>query len=239
METAPQPPNSESIKYYLKFDNGITQEFTIHLEKKTFHIIETPRDVYPEWTKLTCHQCPHCPLKAKEHEFCPIAKNLVSVIEFLCNLLSYEEVDIRIETKNRNYSKRTPLQVAAGSLIGIYMVTSGCPIMDKLRPMVQTHLPFANNKETEYRAISMYLIAQYLLFKNKKKPDWDLKNFTRMYKDINIVNANFCQRLKEIHVEDASLNAIIRLDNFAQYINLAVSEQMLDDLKCLFQAYLV
>ena len=55
------------------------------------------------------------------------------------------------------------------SLIGIYMVTSGCPIMDKLRPMARFHLPFASTEETIYRAISTYLLGQYFLEQKGKK----------------------------------------------------------------------
>lgn len=84
------------------------------------------------------------------------------------------------------------MQNAATSLIGIYMVTSSCPIIDKLRPMVRFHTHFTNNKETKYRTISMYLFAQYFLFKQGKQPDWDLKNFSVIYDDINMVNMLFC-----------------------------------------------
>jgi len=53
------------------------------------------------------------------------------------------------------------------------------PIFEKLKPMVRFHLPFASIEETKYRAISMYLLAQYFLYQQGSQPDWDLKNWLR------------------------------------------------------------
>ncbi len=65
--------------------------------------------------------------------------------------------------------------------MGIYMVTSGCPVMGKLKPMVKFHLPFASGEETSYRMVTMYLLAQFFKYKNGKEPDWDLKNLVKIY----------------------------------------------------------
>tara|TARA_B100000686_G_scaffold86198_1_gene93073 strand:- start:90 stop:251 length:162 start_codon:yes stop_codon:yes gene_type:complete len=46
-------------------------------------------------------------------------------------------------TDERCYVEHTTMTEAVSSLLGIYMVTSGCPVMDKLRPMVRFHLPLA------------------------------------------------------------------------------------------------
>lgn len=118
------------------------------------------------------------------------------------------------------------------------MVTSGCPVMDKLRPMVRTHLPFATGEETMYRVLSMYLLAQYFLYKEGQRPDWDLKNLAEIYEAIHTVNKSFCQRLSGIHIKDASLNAVAQLDNFADITSFSLEINRLDQIKRLFHAYL-
>ena len=117
------------------------------------------------------------------------------------------------------------------------MVTSGCPIMEKLKPMVRYHLPFATLRETQYRVMSMYLLAQYFLYKRGMEPDWDLTNLVKIYDDIRIVNKNFSQRLAHIKVEDATLNALVKLDMFAQHISFSIDRNVLDEMECLFNAY--
>ncbi len=118
------------------------------------------------------------------------------------------------------------------------MVTSGCPVMDKLKPMVRYHLPFATEDETRYRVISMYLIAQYFIHRKGEEPDWDLKNLVKIYDEVRVVNKSFSKRLSNIKIEDASINALIILDCFADFVKFSISKDMLDDMKTMFRAYL-
>jgi len=227
-----------TIKYTFQFESKEQKEFVINLDGKSLDLIFPPKQELPPWTELSCEQCSHCPLDPNEHKHCPVAKSLVEVIRFFSTLRSIEEVDLLIETEQRNYSKHTPLQSAVGSLIGIYMVSSGCPIMNKLRPMVRFHLPFASIDETIYRAISMYLTAQFLIHKQGKTPDWELNDLGKIYENVNKLNSHFIKRIRQIKIEDASLNAIVILDCFAQSVGFSVTEKMLDSLEALFHAYL-
>ena len=162
----------------------------------------------------------------------------MDVIDFFKNAISYEEVDVEISTEARTYKKHVALQHALSSLIGVFMVTSGCPVMDKLRPLVRTHLPFATLQETTYRAISMYLMAQYYLNKRGQKADWELKNLSKIYEDVQTVNRSFFKRLSDLGIQDAGLNALIHLDGYAQFTNLLLLEPGLDDMESLFRVYL-
>ena len=83
----------------------------------------------------------------------------------------------------------------------------------------------------------MYLLSQYFLTKSGKTADWKLENFTKLYEEINVVNTAFCKRLRETSDEDASLNAIIKLDCFAQHINFTISEGSIEELQDLYKAY--
>jgi hypothetical protein len=114
------------------------------------------------------------------------------------------------------------------------MVTSGCPILEKLKPMLRFHLPFASTDETMYRAISMYLMAQYFAYRHGNQPDWDLKKLSESYDNVRIVNENFCKRLSTIEGKDANLNAVVLLDVFSTNVRFSIDSQMLDDLDYLF-----
>jgi hypothetical protein len=111
--------------------------------------------------------------------------------------------------------------------------------MDKLRPMVNFHLPFATASETQYRAISMYLTAQYLRYKKGKKPDWDLHGFTKMYEEVQKVNLAFGNRLSHVDHGDANQSALIVLDSCAALINLnfQFDEQIPKELEALFKPF--
>jgi hypothetical protein len=199
--------------------------------------IQPPRTEHPAWTELGYYQCPNCPLKPETHPHCPAASSLTEIIEYFSRSQSIEQVHVRIACAEREYAKTCSLQEAVSALIGLHMVTSGCPVMAKLRPMGRFHLPFSTLEETRYRALSMYLLAQYFLARRGKKPDWDLKRLVELYGEILTVNSHFFQRLAKSNVEDASLNAIVRLDAFAGTIAFTVDEQILGELEHLFHAY--
>jgi hypothetical protein len=226
------------LTYKLTFGDGMQREFGIPLHRKTLDLVKDPKRSHPQWAELKCSQCPNCPLEESQHPFCPIAVNLTDVVGFFSSSFSYEEVDVVITTEERSYMKRITLGCVLASLIGIYMVTSGCPIMDKLRPMVRFHLPFATIEETTYRVISMYLLAQYFLSKRGKEPDWELQKLADTYEDICIVNESFCARLRYAVIKDASLNALANLDILAQFVSMSINERMLDEIEDLFSAHL-
>jgi len=214
--------SSRTISYKFKFSEDNEQDFVVKMDSKTLDIIDSPKDSYPEWAKLEYQKCSNCPLNEKEHEYCPIAMKLVGTVDFFCKPLEFKDVDLSVETPERTFSKKVDLKSAAVSLIGIYMATSGCPIMDKLRPMARHHLPLATTPETTYRSISNYLIAQYLLTHQGKEPDWELKNLGEIYDAIKIVNTHFRERLLKISSKDYALSAILTLDAYAYYINLSL-----------------
>lgn len=133
---------------------------------------------------------------------------------------------------------RCPIAANLAGLIGIVMVTSGCPILDKLRPMVRGHLPFPEVSETVYRAISMYLLAQFFVYKRGGRPDWDLKHLVDIYEAISNVNVDFVRRLKTIKLQDASLNGLVSLNCFADIAVISILDHSLNEIENLFSAYL-
>lgn len=224
--------------YAFKVKDGRTKDFTVKLDPETLDLIPSDRKAKPSWTALDFHQCPNCPLDLATHPHCPVAASMVEAIDFFRSFKSYEEVDVRVDSPDRTYVKNTSLHEALSSLVGIYMVTAGCPVMQKLKPMVRFHLPFASEDETKYRVMSMYLMAQYFIFSQGGTPDWQMKNLIDIYDDVREVNRGFAQRLANIHVEDASLNALINLDCFAMSVSFSLNLQLLEELEIIFKGYL-
>ena len=226
------------FKYTFKFQDDSEKHFSISLDEKSLLLIPSIKETIPDWARLDFCPCPNCPFSIEEKTYCPIAENLVDLINFFNNAVSYERVQVTIETNERTYMKNTSLQDGVSSLLGIYMTTSGCPVMDKLKPMVKFHLPFASIDETFYRAISMYLFSQLLRFKKGMSTDWELKGLVEIYKQVRKVNDAFCKRIKKITNEDANINALVILDNFANYIKFSIDMDMIYDFEHLFEMYL-
>jgi hypothetical protein len=225
------------IAYRFKHDGGEEAHFDLELDQETLGLAPMPGEP-PDWARLGNRQCPHCPLSADRSPYCPIARNLAKVIAQFAQSISFEEADISISTEAREFRRRAPLQSGISSLIGVVMVTSGCPHMDLLRPMVYTHLPFASADETTYRAISMYLLAQYLRQQRGLPPDWELTGLVKAYQAVSAVNRHFVDRLKTMNLQDASLNAVVKLDCFAAMTTTIITAQALAGVERVFQPYL-
>jgi len=226
------------ITYRFRSPDGRVKEFHVELERPSLclHRPESASPL-PVWTELSHEQCPNCPLRSDQCRHCPIAVNLVGVVEAFSDVFSYEESDVEVFTESRKYSAHVKNTQAVGSLIGIYMVTGGCPIMDKLRPMVLTHLPFATIEESIYRAISMYLMAQYFRYKRGYAPDWDLKELTAFYDEVSRVNQSFVKRLTTFVERDVSLNAVVLLNCFATATRRMITHEKFSEVEQMFSAH--
>ena len=89
-----------------------------------------------------------------------------------------------------------------------------------------------------FRAVSMYLLAQYFVSQRGKTPDWKLENLVRIYEDVRLVNQSFCRRLLSINPKDASLNALVGLDCFATVTAFSIETDSLKEMEALFEVYL-
>lgn len=225
-------------KYSFSFNDGRSREFNLTLHGEDLVMISEAHEPYPDWTRLEYCQCPNCPLDPAVYPNCPIAVSLIIPVEFFMDSYSYEEVEVTVKSPGRTCARRTSLQEGLSSMIGIYMVTNECPMMDRLKPMVRFHMPFADADETIYRVISTYLLAQYLVHKRGGQADWGLTHLIDAYNDIMVVNRHFVRRLRDVGIKDASLNSVVRLDNFARALMSAISMNVADDMRNQFSAYL-
>lgn len=222
------------FSYRFKREDGSTRIFEIQLNPQSLELIHKPFSELPFWTDIEFCKCPNCPLDKEKTSYCPVAANIADMVEVFKDSKSFENANVLITTSQREYHKKASLQQGVSSLLGMIMVTAGCPILSKLRPMVRFHLPFASTEETIYRAVSMYLVKQFFIDQDGKKPDWKLNGLMDIYKEIHEVNIAFFNRLSSLKGKDANVNALIILDNFANYINFSIDHHKLSKIKWMF-----
>jgi len=224
-------------RYDIKFPDGRHRSYNVKLDSATLDLVEPKGRIFPEWAQLENFRCENCTLAAPDSDYCPVAVGLESVIEDFKDSISYESVDIYIASNQRDFTKTTSLQEALNSLMGLVMVTSGCPVLGKLKPMVRIHQPFSTLYERKYRAVTMYLLAQYFISQKGGEPDWKFEGLIEIFDEIRKVNLNFCRRLAELKVKDAAVNALIALDSFANYTSIMLNDNMLGMLEASYNEY--
>jgi hypothetical protein len=230
--------NLVKITYHFRFLNGRDAAFGVSLRQPDLLLMVDPGRPAPDWTRLEHCRCSNCPLRPEQHPHCPAAVGLVELMDSFRDCLSTDMAEISVRVESREYHRRAPVQYGLSSLMGLLLATSGCPVYEKLRPMVHTHLPFATIEETMYRAASMYLLAQYFRFQQGQTPDWDLEHLVALFEAVGQTNQAFSRRLVSINPKDASLNALANLDCFALVTSFSITKDNLKELEPLFHAYL-
>ena len=227
-----------SMYYCFKFSDDSEEIFYLGIDKKNFELINNIPNTLPSWTKLSFHQCPHCSLDPETYPYCPLAANMVNIVKRFSKFLPYQEVHLDVITDERMISQDTTIQAAIGSLMGLVMAASGCPHTAYFKPMARFHLPLANAAETIYRSVSMYLMAQYLLYKEGKEVDLDLQGLAQIYENIHTVNTSIAERFLAASKKDSSIDAVVQLDIYAMTF-LGIPEEPLEEIRYLFNPYFI
>lgn len=212
------------ITYIYRFEDGVTIRFDLDFNPETLEILPEKHGDLPEWTLLGYCQCAICPLDRRTHARCPVAANFSGIVEKFKNFMSHDRVNVACIVEERTYTKATTVQMGVSSLLGIIMTTSGCPVMEQLKPMVRFHLPFASLEETIFRMVSMHLVAQYLRHQAGKSSNWSLDGLTRIYAQVGDVNKDFAERMVGAARNDVNVNALVNLDAFAKMVPLAADK---------------
>ena len=180
--------------YTFRFDTGRVESFNLELDDDSFalqpHSIATTSE---PWMELERNQCTACTLTRYHYPLCPVAANLGGIVSPFSNDTSSTIVTTQVDFRGRLIEKRCKLRNGLSSMVGLVMATSGCPILDKLRPMAYTHQPFSSIDETIYRAVSGYLLAQYLRNKEELETPCEIKGLTEIYAAITHLNQSFAQ----------------------------------------------
>jgi len=223
-------------QYQFKLSDGRIISLSLQIDAATNTLITPTRQSLPAWTELEFNQCPNCPLSRAEHQHCPVAKNLIPLLELSGSLISYDQLTLKVTTAERSIAADTTAQRAVSSLLGLIMATSPCPHTEYLKPMARFHLPLATEEETIYRTASMYLLAQY--FRNEDGLNYALNfdGLTAIYDNLKTINRALANRFRAASIEDASVNAIVLLDLLSKAVTWSIDDN-LEELKYLFKSY--
>jgi Domain of unknown function (DUF6901) len=209
--------------YQFQFDDGYTKTYHIALDPKTLSLISGEhRHQAPDWTRLTYHQCSNCPLEIDAHPYCPIAVNIMELVETFKNVLSYHNCTVVCESEDRTYFKKTSIMEGLSAIFGMIMATSDCPIMDFLKPMARFHLPFSSVEETTVRTASMYLLKEYFNGKDQNDIKIDFKTLENHYGQVKLVNEGIIKRISSVSKQDADKNAIVTLHSISLFLSMEI-----------------
>lgn len=217
---------SFEIRYTVRFGGGREEVFEVQLDEESAALQSPPPPDLPAWTALDFHQCPNCPLRVEDHPRCPLAVAIRCIVKRFADVISHHEVEVIVETPERRVSRKTTSQVALSSLMGLVNAASGCPHTHFFKPMARFHLPFASGKETFARAVGTYLTAQYLRRQAGEEADLELAGLEAIYASMQTVNTATAERLRAATREDASLNAVVRLDSFAHLAPILIRQAL-------------
>ncbi len=208
---------THTVTYLFHLANGGEQRFDVELDRPAARAA----DGLPGWTALAQNTCPHCPLPKAAGAVCPAAADLAPVVKRFSALASIEGAEVRVVTDVREVRKRTDVQTALSGLMGLILATSGCPILRRLRPLAQTHLPFLTETEMVYRMAAMQLFGCFL---RGEPASFDgLRHF---FDDLDSLDKAFAERLRTAAEKDASLNALMVLHARAMIASLSIDHEL-------------
>ncbi len=209
--------------YRFQFEDESSIDYCISLDAETLSLIPgEARQPLPEWTRLQFKQCPCCTLNPQAHPNCPIAVNILELVETFNSVFSYHDCMVTCRTAERSYSKKTSVMEGLSAIFGVIMATSDCPTMEFLKPMARFHLPFATIEETTVRSASFFLLAQYFKRRDEKSLTCDFGPLEQHYAQVQMVNEGFLERISKVTAEDADKNAIITLHSLSQFLSMEI-----------------
>jgi hypothetical protein len=212
-----------AIEYRITLDDN--HQFSYRIELDRVYAAEVAQSA-PSWTRLEHQQCSNCPLSKDQFSHCPAAVDLHRVIEDFQGLPAFKKVSVWVRTPEREYNKVVGLEEGLRALLGVIMATSACPVLGKLKPMAQHHLPFASSQEFILRTVSLYLTQQYFNLREGRSPDWELKGLVRMFQQLQLVNQAFWQRIHATCEGDSNLKAFLTFFSMASSITYSLETQL-------------
>ena len=211
-----------TISYFFQFEDGNEARFDVDFERDSKKA--EARSDLPEWTELDYKKCQSCPLSSSERARCPAAVDALDIVERFRDSLSFHTADVKVVGPDRTYSKKTDLQTALQSLLGLVMATSGCPTLSKFRGLAHMHLPFATTQETVYRTCAHHLLRQFFNAKGGAKPDLQLTELKTLYEEVQTVNRAFLDRVRAAAEKDANLNALVNLFSISVLVTVSLDD---------------
>lgn len=212
-----------TIEYRITLDDNHELNYRVELNRSYDPAAASDA---PRWTRLDHEQCSNCPLNKDINTHCPAAVDLYRVIEDFRGLPAFKKAKVRVITAEREYYKEVSLEAGLRALLGVLMATSACPMLCRLKPMAQQHLPFASNQEFILRTVSLYLMRQYYNMREGRHADWELKGLVKNYQQLQLVNQAFWQRILDTCENDSNLKAFLSFFSMASSVSYSLEAQL-------------
>lgn len=225
------------IQYRLVFQDRAEKSFELHLHTESLAQIGWAPANPPKWAALDNHKCSNCPLNSKEHAFCPAALSIAPLVEGSNDMDLLDTVKLVVRTADRTVAVSATVQKALGSFIGLLMATSDCPQASHFRPLARFHLPLATEAETVYRAVTSYVMAQFIRQQEGLEAADSLDGLYDIYGELEIVNAALATRLKMADLEGTIAKSLMEWDVFSGMFPIR-ADDILTQMRPLFSAYL-
>lgn len=204
--------SSVTYRFFASQNERLSVE--LQFDERTYRVVPPEDATYPDWVRLDFERCPNCNLPDGDH--CPAAAALAQFLPQFETRISYEKAVVEVETPSRTVVSKTTFQHGMAALIGLAMAASGCPRTRFLRPMARTHLPFATDQETVFRALAMHLLGQYVASGTGGAPvSLSFSELKQNYRELSKVNTAMSERIRAAIKRDAAVNAVIILESFA------------------------
>jgi hypothetical protein len=206
-------PHCVTYRFFASRDERTSVE--VRFDARTYRVEIPEEGPHPDWAQLAFQRCPNCTLSDGE-AYCPAALALAQFMPQFETRISYEKAVVEVEMPTRTVVSKTTFQHGMAALIGLVMAASGCPRTRFLRPMARTHLPFATDQETVFRALAVHLLGQYVSSgKSGAAVSLSLSELKENYRELSKVNAAMAERIRAAIKRDAAVNAVIILESFA------------------------
>ena len=212
-----------AVEYRITLDDEHEFSYRIELDRE---YDQGRAATAPKWTRLDFNQCSNCPLSRDRFSHCPAAVDLHRVIEDFHGLPAFKKAVFMVRTPEREYTKHVGLEEGLRALLGVIMASSACPVLGRLKPMAQQHLPFASNQEFILRAVSLYLARQYFNMREGRHADWELKGLVRLFQQLQLVNQAFWQRIHDVCEGDSNLKAFLTFFSMASSMTYSLETQL-------------
>ncbi len=212
------------IKYTFKIEDSDPVEFDVDPTQQPHH--SAANSPPAAWTRLEHSQCRVCPFNSQDIQYCPAAVNIERAAHKFAKVVSYKNVEVKVQTPDRTYEKKCDAQSGLQSLIGLLMASSTCPITAQFKGLAKFHLPFASPEETLFRTVGAHLVKQYFRKRRGQSVDLELAGLDKLYKDLEALNESFMKRLHAASERDCNLNAVYALLALGHSVRFSLEDQL-------------
>lgn len=226
----------KTTNYYLEFaDPRMDFYLTIPHRDTDPQSCRWPRT--PDWTRLSCHQCSVCPLSSVNTEYCPLAYDMIDLVDHFSRSKSCDKVHFHMWTRGEMHSLHTDLKRALAYLYAAILAASSCPYASLLSPVSKFWKSFPDTDDVMFYTTSFRLLGDYL----HEVPD---NNAEEMSLDsskactVSVIFHNLLLRLRESSASDANIKALIKNIQWS-YASRHSRKELVDHLKKYFSEFSV